>query len=166
MLLIFDLDGTLFQAKPVVERAGLDTGIPGYRERLLKAICEHGALFPGVHKLLGNLHSAGFKLVICSKSPMEYIGLVVEQMGISRFFEGYYSAEGYSSKADLVKEIISPGIPAAVIGDTHGDITAAIENGLPSIAAMYGYGNKSLLKDADYFVDSPEEIAECLKRIS
>jgi len=158
MLLIFDLDGTLFEAKPVVEQVGLDTASPGYSKRLASAICEHGRLFSGVFEMLGKLYNAGYRLVICSKSPIKYIELVLEQMGISGFFAAVYSSEGYASKAELVGEIITPEEPAIVIGDTHGDVTAGHENGIPAVAAMYGYGNKELLCNADFFADSPEEI--------
>jgi len=165
MLLIFDLDGTLFKAKPVVQRVGLDTTVPDYFELLDAAIREHGKLFSGVSNMLKQLHSAGHNLIICSKSPMEYIRLVLIYTEISEFFTRYYSSESYASKAVLVSEIITPKTPAAVIGDTHGDISAAKKNGLPSIAAMYGYGNKAMLENADYFADSPEEIITCVEKL-
>jgi len=93
---------------------------------------------------------------------MEYIELVLKHTGIAEFFMRYYSSEGYVSKTELVREITTPDVPAVVIGDTHGDISAASENGLPSIAALYGYGNKSMLERADYFANIPEEIVECV----
>jgi len=164
MTLIFDLDGTLFQAKPVVAIAGTDASVPGYIERLKEALCECGELFPGTSKMLSQLYYAGHKLVICSKSPPEYIDLVLEYTEISGYFTGQYSSEGYASKTGLIKEIIEPGEQAIIIGDTHGDITAAIENGLPSIAAMYGYGNKSMLAGADFFAKTTEEIARHLEQ--
>jgi len=155
MLLIFDLDGTLFEAKPVVKKAGQDTAVPGYAESLAVAIRECGRLFPGVYEMLEKLYNDGYQLVICSKSPMEYIEQVLRHMGISGFFVSVYSSSGYTSKAKLVKEIVTPEIPCIVIGDTHGDISAAKENGLFSIAAMYGYGNKAMLCGADFFAESP-----------
>ena len=165
MLLIFDLDGTLFRAKPVVQRAGTDASLPGYPRSLREAIRECGELFPGVREMVAQLHGAGHELVVCSMSSPEYIGLVLEMTGIARFFTRYYSSVDYPSKADVVRELITPGEPAVVIGDTHGDITAASENGLPSIAAMYGYGNKSMLAHADSFAGAPEDIVECVAKM-
>jgi len=165
MLLIFDLDGTLFQAKPIVERVGTDASQPGYSELLDRTIFEHGKLFSGVQEMLIQLHSSGYELVICSKSSMEYIRLVLMHTGISEFFTQYYSSESYASKAELVSKITTPETPSVVIGDTHGDISAASENGLPSIAVMYGYGNKSMLNHADYFADTPAEIITCIEKL-
>ncbi|MCL2366629.1 MAG: HAD hydrolase-like protein [Oscillospiraceae bacterium] len=165
MLLIFDLDGTLFQAKPVVQHIGADISELDDPNRLYTAIRKHGRLFPGVQEMLMQLHDAGHELVICSKSPMKYIELVLEHTGIDHFFTQRYSSAHYTSKTKLVQEMITPSCPAVVIGDTHGDISAAKENGLLAIAAMYGYGNKSMLTHADYFASTPEEIAACIFEI-
>ena len=206
MLLIFDLDGTLFQAKPVVLRAdlrllremnipapdentllknagkGLDAllysilsdgaDIASVRTRYLELVCEEildiGELFPGVHETITQLHSDGHRLVICSNSPEEYIKTVLEHTGIAGLFTSYRSAESYPSKAELirklVRELITPGDSAIVIGDTHGDIEAAHENGIPAIAVTYGYGNKSMLAAAEYFADTPADILRCIPR--
>ena len=165
MILIFDLDGTLFQAKPVFQRAG--GGMPGADadlKFLLESVTAVGELFPGVYDVLQTLHNAGHKMYICSQSPAEYIAKVLEHTGISRFFEDYRSAAGYDSKSEPVREL-AQGRPAVVIGDTHGDITAAKQNDMKSIAAMYGYGNKDMLAPADAFADLPEEIVGCVERI-
>jgi phosphoglycolate phosphatase len=196
MLLIFDLDGTLFHAKPAVlqaDRALLaEMGVPvpddnmllqyagrgldqflrsilpvnsdlaaarmRYIELVRLAILDIGELFPGVLNMVKQLHEKGHELLVCSNSPEEYIKLVLEHTGVARFITGYYSAEKYASKAELIREIIKPGSPAVVIGDTHGDVEAAHENSLPAIAVTYGYGNKDMLAKAEYFADTPEEI--------
>ena len=201
MLLIFDLDGTLFQAKPVCLQAdrrllremnvpvpdentliknagqGLDTLLRNvlpdgsdhsaarmrFIELVREEILERGELFPGALEAITRLHGAGHKLVICSNSPQEYITTVLEHTGMAGFFAQYRSAEGYPSKAELIRELVTemidPSDSAIVIGDTHGDVEAAHENGLSAIAVTYGYGNKSLLAQADYFADTPSDIA-------
>ena len=196
MLIIFDLDGTLFQAKPIAELIGRDFSSFESLERLTAALKKCGKLFPGVYEMLSQLRKAGHNMVICSKSQSVYVDLVLEQMGIAEFFTDRFSTDGESSKVGLVKEIIytilagetdfvggtccvrdvdltvnsdltREGVEGAVvIGDTHWDISSAKENGLSSIAAMYGYGNKSMLSDADYFADSPSEIPTIVDEIN
>ena len=201
MLLIFDLDGTLFQAKPVVllaarrllgemglkapdegtilknagqgidallknilpDDAEPDSAEPGAaRVRILElmreAVTECGELFPGVREAVEHLYSEGHELVICSSSPEEYIETVLDFTEIEYAFSRYYSVSAYSSKTDLISEIIKTDTSAIVIGDTHGDIEAAHSNGLPAIAAMYGYGNKPMLAAAEFKADSPADI--------
>ena len=223
MLLIFDLDGTLFQAKPVVLSAvlrlfgELDIPVPDEgalmksagqmldaflretmpcnanlaksRELYLalsrEEILARGELYPGIREALEHLCADGHELAVCSNSPIEYIQTVLEHTGIAGLFKSYCSTEIYPSKADALRDMANreqrsatgasppakrrdrPSAPAAiVIGDTHGDIEAAHENGLTAIAAMYGYGNKDLLADAEHFADSPEEIIRCIREIA
>ena len=163
MILIFDLDGTLFQAKPVFSLAG--EGADFSSERLLDSVAAAGELFPGAFEAVQSLHATGYRMYICSQSPAAYIAKVLEHTGIARFFEDYKSSEGYDSKTEPIREL-AQGDPAIVIGDTHGDITAARENGMKSIAAMYGYGNKDLLTPADAFAESPEDIMSCVEAIN
>ena len=203
MLLIFDLDGTLFMAKQVVLLAvsrlldemdapapeendilknagqGLDallrSFLPGtfdivalrkrYVELLCEAVHECGELFPGVYETLSQLINESYELDICSNSPIEYIEAVLQRTRISTMIKRYCSTEGYPSKAALIREMLEPGRPAVVIGDTHGDIEAAHENDLPAIAAAYGYGNKSMLAGAECSVETPEGIVGALRTI-
>ena len=260
MLLIFDLDGTLFQAKSVVLHADRsllnEMGLPApdeetllkkasrgvdgllrnllpdgtdmiyararYIELVKEAILEYGALFPGAREAVERLALEGYELAVCSDSPIEYIELVLRHTRIAGAFAWYKSAEGYDSKAELIREtvtnarrtqkknklsgcgmspalvrlkaaqrkqktgcralsprlpatshlqlaacgpqtaLVMPGVAAVVIGDTHGDIEAAHANGFTAIAALYGYGNKSMLADAEHFVNAPEEIVGCI----
>lgn len=196
MLIIFDLDGTLFQAKPVILLAarGLlyELGVPApdenrllrraaqgaeamlldllgdgvygegslarYEEHLRDAILEQGELFPGVYKTVEALAGEGHDMAVCSNSPERYIHLVLEHFGIAKWIPRFCSAESSPSKAAMISDLVKTGIPAVVVGDTHGDIEAAHINGLPVIAAMYGYGNKELLMTADGFAESALEI--------
>ena len=202
MLVIFDLDGTLFQAKPVIMCAitqlmrelGLpapdaadlqksapqgalsmlkhilgddaDAHLPLYKALLRETITDTGELFPGVRESLERLKGEGHELIICSNSPEEYIALVLESTGIAKFISRYYSAGTYPSKAKLISELIKPGVHAVVVGDTHGDVEAAHSNGLPAIAAMYGYGNKQMLAKADAFAYSADEIPNVLYNLT
>ena len=203
MLLVFDLDGTLYEAKAVYFRVayrllselGIDvpdeetllryTGrnlseffrnvlpdgmdMTAARERYIKLVREEtssgGHLFSGVYEMIDGLYSDGHEIYICSNSPEEYIRFVLDSNGLTTFISGYLSAERMRSKAELIAGLIKPGIPAIVIGDTHGDIEAAHENGLPAIAAAYGYGNKEMLATAEYMANSPEEIVDYIRRI-
>jgi len=204
MLLIFDLDGTLFEAKPVVFKADYalldDLGLPPVDEetlvraagrgiyeflaailpegfdidaawvRYIEIVCDVikdcGALFPGAAEALERLHKAGHEIVICSNSPEKYTKTVLEHTNITAFVTRFVCAEDYGTKAAAVYSLLKPGAAAVVIGDTHGDITAAMANELPSIAAMYGYGNKEMLAGADFFAASPSEIVDCVELLN
>ena len=201
-LLIFDLDGTLFQAKPVYLRADLDFlseyGVPAPDENTLlkytargldmflrallpedmdiptarecfiglvcKAIVESGELYPGISEMLRKFRGDGHELAVCSFSPEEYVRTVLEHTGIAGIITRYNCADTNGSKAEAVRALLRPGVPAIVIGDTHGEMEAARENGLPFIAAAYGYGNKAMLAAADHTANTPDEINDCIGR--
>ena len=217
MLLIFDLDGTLFMAKSVyinvarmfysemgvpapddetllryagrsleeffqkALRDGADIGAARlrYLELMRGEIAARGELFPGAYDAVARLARDGHVIEVCSNSPEEYIRMVLEHTALTPFVSRYYSAEQRESKAELIQEMlgqpgqlgqlgqlepVGPGANAIVIGDTHGDVEAAHKNGLPAIAAAYGYGNKSMLAPAEYIADSPDEIVDCVNR--
>ena len=202
MQLLFDLDGTLFQTKPVLLRTAqllfraLGTSAPDdgtilksagkstpdflrdllpsdaeftralalYPKTLNTAIADCGELFPGTREMLSALHDEGHPLVICSKSSVEYIDLVLKRTGIAGLFAARYSSGEYPSKAALFCEIAAPR-EAVVIGDTFPDIAAALENRIASIAAMYGYGNPQKLLGATVTADSPTDIYACVRRL-
>ena len=202
MLLIFDLDGTLFQAKPVVLLAVLrlfaELGIPApddneilknagrgaiemllnvlpdgvdpssvmprYYKQVRAAVLERGELFPGVREALELLYAERHTLVVCTNSPEEYLELVLEHTGISGLLKHFCSTEGYPSKAAAIRDILRQftRMDAIVIGDTHRDVEAAHENSLKAIAVTYGYGNQSLLANADYFASTPADVVSAV----
>jgi phosphoglycolate phosphatase len=203
MLIIFDLDGTLFQAKPVIllavrrllqelyvpvpeemkilqnapkgalpmlealigEEAG--ASLVRYEQIMHDVILETGELFPCIPDVMEQLVRDGHELIVCSNSPEAYVSLVLEHTGIAKWVAGCYSSEAYPSKAALIGALIGEthgkNIPAVVVGDTHGDVEAAHVNGLPAIAAMYGYGNADMLSSADGFAHSAGEIVTALR---
>jgi len=204
MLLIFDLDGTLFEAKDVVFKADHalleDLGLPPmndeelaravgrgiydflrtilpagfdieaarsrYLEIVNDIIKDCGTLFPGAAEALASLNEDGHEIVICTNSPEEYTKTVLEHTGVMALVARFVCAEDYGTKAAAVYSLLKPGINAVMIGDTHGDLEAARANNMPTVAAMYGYGNKSMLADADFFAASPEEIVSCIRLLN
>lgn len=203
MLLIFDLDGTLYNtessiicavnllfdelglARPDVSDILANIGkttvmffkslLPAQiapeaaadRFRILEreAVKKSGRLYPGVQELLKKLKSDGCSLCVVSNGSLEYIELVLKSTGISGFFTRTYSAKYHDSKATLIKELVTPDDRAVIIGDTTADIDAAIKNNLPSIAALYGYGDKKNLREATFTAQSAEEIDSCVRRL-
>ena len=129
-----------------------------YKELIRESIIECGELFPGVRETLRQLYSDEHELIVVSNSPEDYIRLALEQTGISGLITRFYSAEPYKSKSELIGILAKGRTSAAVVGDTHGDVEAAHENGLPAVAVTYGYGNKQMLENADVIVKSAEEI--------
>ncbi len=203
MHLIFDLDGTLFQARDITLFAANavfeELGITGADDRQIvenigrpmdvflknilpknitpdevrdrfrgyehQAIRERGLLFPGIMELLRHLSVNGYVLSICSNGSFEYIELVLNLTCIREYFTGVYTARHHESKAQFVAELLMPDDHAVYIGDSFDDIEAGYQNSIPTIAALYGYGNKDYLKQATFAVSAPEEIIGCIHQL-
>lgn len=203
MIIIFDLDGTLFQTalcdiaavnhlfdELAIEKVD-DTAITynigkktfefltnilpahikqqdvydRFRELEQKEVRENGILFPGVIELFEELVSKGHTLIICSNGSSEYIELVLKKTGITKYFSNIYSAKEANNKGEVIRKILDNNSPAVVIGDTLSDIEAAAENNIPSIAAMYGYGNINELGAATYIIQNVTDIIGYVNRI-
>lgn len=140
----------------------------GIRRHQKNTLPESGELYPGIHRMLQEISELGFILVICSNAGMEYIELVTDSLGIRRMFSMLLGRDGHASKTNRVKEILrrTDSHLAVMIGDRYHDIEAALENGIPSIGCKYGYGKQEEMDKADYFVNSPSEIPEILRKLS
>lgn len=204
MHLLFDLDGTLFQAREtalaavkavfgalrrdcpdddwIVSNIGRPTEVfirnvfPGdvppdmVRDRMHRyerqAVLESGQFFLGIPETLRQLRDAGHRLFVVSNGSPEYIGLVLEATGIGEYIEGRYSAGRHDSKAAFVAELLPEEAQAVFIGDSYDDIDAGVQNRIPSIAALYGYGDKARLGEATFAAAAPEDIAAYVHQIA
>lgn len=130
------------------------------------AVVNSGRVFACVDELLRTLSGEGHCLNICSNGSEDYIHLVLSATGIEGYFNGIYSAKAVGSKAEKLREILSldPNTPAVMIGDTREDLTAAAENSIPSVAALYGYGGL-LPSEGSAAAQSPADILACIRRL-
>ena len=139
-------------------------GIRRYQKNTLP---ESGELYPGIHQMLQEISELGFTLAICSNAGMEYIELVTDSLGIRKMFSMILGRDGHASKTNRIKEIMrrTGSHLAVMVGDRYHDIEAAFENGIQSIGCAYGYGKQEEMDKADFFVNSPSEITEILRKL-
>jgi len=204
-LIIFDLDGTLFQSYLVwiepIQRALAEMGLAvqnrdqlvsyfGDPPRVLLAklapqlprikfnkffklirkygnprIATHGRLYEGIKEMLGELHSQGFPIALCTNGRKEYAEYVLELSGISEYFDVLLSAEKNESKTPAVMNLVKKYNNAMIVGDRRNDFEAARETGIPSIAVAYGFGGEEV-KLADFVAEKPADILTHALRIN
>ena len=149
-------------------------GIALFRERFAeKGIREH-APYPGVTEMLRALREAGKHLQIASSKPRPYLFQILTDYGVIDCFENIVGSEfdgRLSKKADVLEELLRrlgeenvARERIVMIGDRHYDVQGAREHGLRCIGARYGYGTAEELAEADFAVDSVEELRELLLR--
>jgi phosphoglycolate phosphatase-like HAD superfamily hydrolase len=124
--------------------------------------------FPGVRETLVSLRDKGVELYILSNCEKEYLFTVPDKIGIGELFTGRYCAEHYPglSKSQILTEILpSLSQPAVMVGDRYHDMEAGRENGLTTIACLFGFGAPEELAQADYQAQSFAEVGEILDRL-
>ncbi|MBN1619120.1 HAD hydrolase-like protein [candidate division WOR-3 bacterium] len=125
----------------------------------LGAVERDGQLYEGVIPLLGWLKEQDFNLAVCSNATEIYLNTVLEKFNLLTMFSALRVPKGSENKTMMLREIknkFSPGI-GFMIGDRSHDMTAANENYLVFIGALYGFGRKEI-EGAEYSVEKPMQI--------
>jgi len=125
-----------------------------------------GKLYDGVPELLQHLADSGYQLAICSNGSREYVETALATTGIRPFFSRLACAGEYAGKVAAVAAIIREWSSelAVVVGDRVHDMDAARANGVPFIAAMYGYGGAEM-DEVDFRAQSPRDMIRLLEQL-
>ncbi len=128
-------------------------------------------VFDGITDVLDALSAEGRTLLVVTSKPQNMADKVIEHTGLLKYFPlivGPGAEMTDPSKAALIRKAI--GLTGAdlssvvMIGDRHYDIEGAVEAGVDSIGALYGYGSRTELKQAGatYIADTPADILRIL----
>lgn len=143
------------------------------RMKILRECCqeeqiylrEHGGtLYPYLEKTLMLLQDK-YKLFIVSNCQDGYVQAFLEHHGLGQYFTDYeMSGRTGQIKGENIKLIMDRNhiTKAVYVGDTQGDMEAAIYAGIPFIYAKYGFGN---LDCKENVIDSIEQIICCVNKI-
>ncbi|MDR1461992.1 MAG: HAD hydrolase-like protein, partial [Azoarcus sp.] len=129
---------------------------PALIERLARAFrqsYDNGGLletaaYPCIGELLANLHAAGCVLHIATNKRIHPTRLILAHLGWSACFDTVYALDMFTpalpSKTAMIARLLADRhietARAVYVGDRIEDGMAAEANGLPFIAAAWGYG--------------------------
>ena len=125
-------------------------------------------LYPGIREALEELRADVRHMAICSNGSEDYVEAVLATYELRRHFDALRCRQaGDTDKAGMVRDLLEQlgGRPAIFIGDRIDDIWAAHRNGLPAIAAAYGYGSAEEHGRAEATAASPAELPELARRL-
>ncbi|MCK4359217.1 MAG: HAD family hydrolase [Candidatus Cloacimonetes bacterium] len=121
-----------------------------------------GKLFDETIETLQYLKSKGFNLVLVSNCSSFYFNTVLEVFHLDEYMD---KTQCIGDKKGLTKSKIVANLItdlnshcAVIVGDRFYDIEAGKENGCITIGCLYGYGNKSELKEADFLIDDISQL--------
>jgi phosphoglycolate phosphatase len=126
--------------------------------------------YPHVKETLLKLRE--FKKAVVSNKREEYSKRVLEELGILGHFDLILGSDSVSEKKpspvpvlEILKRFGAANKEAVVIGDSNFDIQAGKAAGVKTIAVTYGFRSREFLKEADFLIDSFDEILSVLPKI-
>lgn len=129
----------------------------------LALIPAHQRIFPGMAEALHAL-KARADLVIVSNGLAEYLHRSAAFLGVEDCFLRMEGMREGLNKAQNMARLLAELRPqrAVMVGDRAGDMEAGRVNGLPTIAACYGYGTPEEWALADRQATSVDALREML----
>ena len=120
-------------------------------------------LFPGIREMLAVL-SQRADLVIMSNGLADYLRVSTEAMDVAQYFARIQPMIPGKTKTQALEMTLTQMCPrqAVMVGDRRGDMLAGKANGLPTIAACYGYGLPDEWALADRQAYSVEQLTQML----
>lgn len=130
----------------------------------LKLVPQVNRLFPGAKALLTELKEKA-DLCVVSNGTAAYLELCMRQFGLEGVFTRIVSSRPGRTKTDNLAALLRDLRPekAVMVGDRLGDILAGKNNGLPTVAAAFGYGSDAEYAQAEYRVNTMAELLDWLK---
>ena len=104
--------------------------------------------YPGVTNLLAALHRAGNPMALCTNKPARATAAILERLRWDGLFSSVISGDDLPEKKPsalpvLTALFLAGGTPkrAIYVGDSHVDVQAAQNAGLPVVVLTHGYAH-------------------------
>ncbi len=123
--------------------AEANEGVRLFRERYVPVGWRENRVYPGVRPLLRALKERGCRLYVATGKARESAIRVLSYFGLLPYLDGVAAPgpeEMRADKAELLLSVCPDTSDAAMVGDTFGDVEAALTTGAAGIAVSYGYG--------------------------
>ncbi|MFS4437040.1 HAD hydrolase-like protein [Paracoccaceae bacterium GXU_MW_L88] len=155
--------------------ADLEEAMEIYRAHYTGGNMYEADVFDGIGEMLMDLRETEAGLWIATSKPASYANKIIEHFGIDAHVDGLFGSEesGHNAdKTDLIAHALNEteveAHEAIMIGDRKYDIIGAKNNGVPSIGALWGFGEEGELHmaEADALAGHPDDVLELVLEIA
>lgn len=162
-------------SKLIKDKDKVETAITYYREYYTDKGIFDAHVFEGIPQTLTTLQAKNHRLFVCTAKPRPYALRVLEKFKLNHFFENVYGPnfDGHmDNKAHLLKLLLEENnlssARCCLIGDRLYDASAALENAVTPIGALWGFGSQQELEEAGVtlFCAHPNEILPAIESLS
>jgi len=143
-----------------------------YREYYSEKGIFENNLYNDIDTLLAKLAQNKKNCMVATSKPTEFAVRILEYFKIEKYFsyvQGSRLDGAFSEKDEIIKTVIEKNnldkSKTIMIGDRKHDIAGANNNGIDSIAVLYGYGSKEELEESKptYICDNVMDIPDIIK---
>jgi phosphoglycolate phosphatase len=134
--------------------ARIDEAITIYKDHHRRNLVVHSSLYPAVRETLE--HFSSLPMAVVSNKTMEFVGPVIDRLGIGQFFKRVLGADyGLPLKPApdafqlLMSEFKVPKERTVIVGDGTTDVRAGKAAGIITCAAAYGFRSEEELRKAE-----------------
>ena len=136
------------------------------KEAEMELVPQVQQFFPGIRQMLDELRTFA-DLAIVSNGLQEYLELSSHVLGVEDCFIRLQAHIPGKNKAEALALLLDELKPdrCVMVGDRLGDIDAGKANGIPTVAACYGFGNDAEYAQADYQAATVADMTVLLKKL-
>jgi phosphoglycolate phosphatase len=134
--------------------ARIDEAVVIYKDHHRRNLVVHSSLYPTVRETLE--HFSSLPMAVVSNKTMEFVGPVIDRLGIGRFFKRILGADyGLPLKPApdafqlIMSELKVPKERTVIVGDGTTDVRAGKAAGIITCAAAYGFRSEEELRKED-----------------
>ncbi len=129
---------------------------------------DFSTVYPGVRSTLEML--GDYRRAVISNKRTDLSKRLLEGLELSAYFDFIWGSDSVPEKKpspvpvlEMLKKVGCGPAEAVIVGDSNFDIEAGRAAGVKTVAVSYGFRDASLLKDADFIIDSMTELPSRLE---
>ncbi len=148
----------------------IDEAVAAYKDHHRRNLVVHSSLYPAVHEVLE--HFKALPMAVISNKTMEFVGPLIERLGIARYFKIIIGADSglpLKPAPDSVRKIMSDlGVSkeqAVIVGDGTTDVRAGKAAGIITCSVTYGFRSEEELSKAgpDYIIRTISDLEKLFR---
>ena len=128
-----------------------------------KHLTDYSTVYPQVRQTLEALRS--YKKAVISNKRERLSRILLERLNLLDYFVFIGGSDSFPEKKpspvpilDTLRQLGVKPQDTMIIGDSNFDIEAGKRAGTKTVAVSYGYRDKKYLQDADYIIDSFQDL--------
>lgn len=134
-------------------------------------LCIDTAMYPNVSSTLHDLKEKGYRLVIVTNKPFDFVGPILEALGLDGVFDFWVGGDSLDKKKPdplpllHACEHMNVAVSQCVmVGDSKNDLLAANTCGMQSVGVTYGYnyGEEIGIYNPTFIIEDFSELNELL----